>query len=180
MQLRYIILGFLIMSIGFTLNAQENIAEGEKLFKANCSSCHTIGKGLLVGPDLKAVTNKYPEDWLIKWIRSSQTLVKSGDPNAVKIFERYNKSIMPDNSLSDEQIKNILSYIDQKGLATTETTEESTTKTQERTHASSDEAAQEVSSKSLQYIYLGIGVFLLIIIVLLTSIIKTLTKAMSK
>lgn len=81
----------------------------EENFKT-CAACHSIGKGRLVGPDLKGVTEKYEEAWLIKFIQSSQTLVKSGDEAAVKIFEEY-KIPMPDNNLSDDEVKALLEYI---------------------------------------------------------------------
>jgi mono/diheme cytochrome c family protein len=84
---------------------------GEELFKSTCSSCHTIGQGRLIGPDLSGVTEKMPADWLLKFIRSSQTMIKSGDPDANAIFNEFNKIPMPDVNLSDDQIKSILDYI---------------------------------------------------------------------
>lgn len=84
---------------------------GEELFKSICSSCHTVGKGRLIGPDLAGVQTRMQNDWLIKFIRSSQTMVKSGDKDAVAIFNEFNKIPMPDNNLSDDQILSILDYI---------------------------------------------------------------------
>ena len=76
-----------------------------------CGACHTIGKGRLVGPDLKGVNDRHNEEWLINFIRASQKMVKAGDKDAVKIFDEY-KIPMPDNAnLTDEQIKGLLSYI---------------------------------------------------------------------
>lgn len=79
---------------------------------AVCAACHTIGKGKLVGPDLKGVNERHDKEWLHSFIRSSQTMVKNGDPIAVKLFEENNKIPMPDNNLTDEQIDNILAYIE--------------------------------------------------------------------
>lgn len=84
---------------------------GEELFKTACASCHTIGKGRLVGPDLTGVYNKRSTEWLIEFIRSSQSMIKSGDPDAVAIFEEYNRVPMPDNPFNDEQISGIIDYI---------------------------------------------------------------------
>jgi len=75
-----------------------------------CGACHTIGKGRLVGPDLKGVNERHNETWLISFIRASQKMVKAGDKEAVKIFDEF-KIPMPDNNLTDEQIKGILTYI---------------------------------------------------------------------
>lgn len=88
--------------------------EGEKLFKATCMACHTIGSGKLVGPDLKGVNKKVNPEWLISFIRSSQKMVKDGDSLAVALFKEYNQIPMPDNNLSDDQIRSILSYIEVK------------------------------------------------------------------
>ncbi|MDT3697523.1 MAG: cytochrome c [Ignavibacterium sp.] len=87
---------------------------GETTFKGICQACHTIGKGKLVGPDLINIQDLRPESWLIKFIRSSQSMVNSGDADAVAIFNEFNKSIMPDQNLSDAEIKDVLSYIKQQ------------------------------------------------------------------
>lgn len=85
---------------------------GEEHFKTVCAACHTVGKGLLVGPDLKGSHKKHPEKWLIKWIRSSQTMVNEGDKKAVELFNQYNQIPMPDNpQFSDADIKAIIAYI---------------------------------------------------------------------
>lgn len=85
---------------------------GKSLFKTNCSACHSIGKGRLVGPDLKNITIKRTEDWLMKWIKSSSSLIKSGDADAISIFKEFNEVPMTDFSfLTDEQLKVMLSYI---------------------------------------------------------------------
>lgn len=100
-------------------------AEAEKNF-AICKACHTIGGGKLVGPDLKGVTERREEAWLIKFIRNSTAVVESGDPIAVQVFEENNKVPMPPNpQLNEEQIKEILLYIKNGGkLAEGETTAE--------------------------------------------------------
>lgn len=84
---------------------------GADLFKVKCGICHTIGKGKLIGPDLANVQDRHSEDWLLKFIHSSQSTIKSGDPDAVKLFEENNKVIMPDPMISDAEIKSILDYI---------------------------------------------------------------------
>lgn len=88
-------------------------AEGQDLFKSVCESCHTIGGGKRIGPDLKNILEKRSSDWAISFIRSSQKMIKSGDPDAVAIFQEYNKIPMPDQALTDGQIKAVLDYITQ-------------------------------------------------------------------
>ena len=89
-------------------------AKGEKIFLSVCRACHTIGQGRLVGPDLANIQNRLKEDWIVKFVKSSQTVVKSGDPIAVKIFNEYNKIIMPDQSFTDAQIIDVINYIKEK------------------------------------------------------------------
>jgi mono/diheme cytochrome c family protein len=86
-------------------------SQGEKLFSQQCAACHTIGGGKLIGPDLGNVQKRRTEAWIIKFVQSSQTVIKSGDPAAVALFNQYNKIIMPDHSLSANQIKSIIDYI---------------------------------------------------------------------
>ncbi|RLD79222.1 MAG: cytochrome C [Bacteroidetes bacterium] len=77
-----------------------------------CNACHSIGEGKKIGPDLKGVTERHDEAWLIKFIQSSQTMVNDGDPEAVKLFEEYNKIPMPDNAYSEDEVKALLNYIE--------------------------------------------------------------------
>ncbi len=104
----------LLISIHFALRAQNS---GEEIFKTVCSACHTINKGRLVGPDLGGTPQKLEREWLIRFIRSSQEMVKAGDSAANAIFNQYNKIPMPDNRYSDEQIISIIEYIDVTGRA---------------------------------------------------------------
>lgn len=85
--------------------------DGELLYKQTCAACHSIGKGKLVGPDLHSVTSKRNEAWLLKWIKSSQSLINSGDADAKAVFEANNKIPMPDQNLSEPDIKAIITYI---------------------------------------------------------------------
>ena len=80
------------------------------LYKANCTSCHAI-KDKVIGPPLAGISTRHKEDWLIKWIRNSQAMIKAGDPYGVKIFNEYNKVVMTSFNLKDDEIKAILTYI---------------------------------------------------------------------
>ena len=67
----------------------------------------------LIGPALEGVNDKYSEEWLIKWIKNSAEMIASGDPQAVAIYEEYNKSPMTSFlHFSDEDVVNILAYIE--------------------------------------------------------------------
>jgi mono/diheme cytochrome c family protein len=88
------------------------IQAGKKLFNANCAACHKLNKRA-VGPALKGVSAKYDKEWLYSWIKNSTAMVKSGDAQAVAIYEEYNGSLMTSfPQLSNEDIDNIITYTD--------------------------------------------------------------------
>lgn len=94
-----------------TLFASAQESNGEKNFNGLCAACHTIGGGTRVGPDLLGVTERQSEEWLISFIKSSQTVIKSGDPYAVARFAEFNNLVMPDAPYSDAEIREILAFI---------------------------------------------------------------------
>ncbi|HLF65408.1 MAG TPA: cytochrome c [Saprospiraceae bacterium] len=104
---------FLIAIMGFgSLSAADSlmVVEGGNLFKLNCTACHQLEQRL-VGPALKGVDQRHDEAWILKFVRSSQTMVQSGDSVAVALFNTYNSVIMPDQNLNEDQIRSILAYI---------------------------------------------------------------------
>ena len=107
---------FLILFLTGTITVPNALAEeneaGKKIFKSTCATCHTLGGGLLTGPDLMGVMKRVPsEEWMIPWIRSSAAVIKSGDPYALEIFEKYKRVNMTDNALTDEEILDVIDYI---------------------------------------------------------------------
>jgi len=114
---RTLIMGFfaVITSVSTSQNswAQD---PGEQVFNTTCFACHTIGGGRLIGPDLAGVHEKRSQEWLENFVKSSQSVIKAGDPEAVAIFEEYSGMMMPDAAASDEQIRQVLSYISAQSL----------------------------------------------------------------
>ena len=102
---------FHCVTLLFASGAGAQADEGERLFKTICVACHTVGGGKLIGPDLADVHKRRPQEWLLKYIKSSQAVIKSGDPYAVQLFEQFNKVIMPDNAYNDAQILSIIEYV---------------------------------------------------------------------
>lgn len=86
-----------------------------EVFEKKCSSCHTIGGGEDVGPDLKGLSERRTEAWLIQFIQESQAMVNAGDPIAVDLFNKYRKKKMPDQDLSDDEVKQLLAFIKSGG-----------------------------------------------------------------
>ena len=85
--------------------------DGAKIFKQNCTACHVIGETKLIGPGLKGVTEKRNKEWLKKWINNSSELIASGDPDAIAIFEEYNKVAMTNFNFSDEDFEALYAYL---------------------------------------------------------------------
>lgn len=87
--------------------------DGEKLFRANCASCHQLDKKV-VGPALSGVEDRWEsKENLISWIKNSQQYLDDnpGDSYAHDLFNEYNKSPMPAMPLTTEDVEAILGYI---------------------------------------------------------------------
>lgn len=91
--------------------------EAPAYFEKSCSSCHTIGGGDDVGPDLKGVTEKRSREWLQEFIKSSQTMILSGDPVANELFVKFKNKKMPDQDLTPEEIDALLDLIKTGGIS---------------------------------------------------------------
>lgn len=76
-----IVLGLLGFGLGTSVSSQEI----SKFFKQNCSSCHWIGGGRLIGPDLSNVTLRQERDWLQRFILNPKAVIDAGDPYALKM-----------------------------------------------------------------------------------------------
>lgn len=117
-KLSLVLLAFLLtFSIAHNVSATTTLptqaidtAAGEALFKANCAACHKLYKKA-TGPALFGVGDKYDREWLYSWIKNSTEMVKSGDAQAVAIFEEYNGAVMTAfPQLSNADIDNIIAY----------------------------------------------------------------------
>jgi len=88
------------------------IAAGKTLFTNKCASCHAIDNKL-IGPALKDVHKRRQYDWLTKWIRNNEELRKSGDKDAIEVWEKNNKAAMNTfTDLNDDDIASIVMYIE--------------------------------------------------------------------
>lgn len=112
--------------------------DGAALFKQNCGMCHKLG-ARLVGPDLTGVTQRRSKDWLHKFIKSSQSLVKSGDKDANAIFNEFGQTVMPDQNVTDAQIDLILKYIEENSAVSS---------TEEKSTQPEQPAAPEITDKN--------------------------------
>lgn len=111
----FLSMGLFILLFLFPIISISQTAEDEANY-AQCKACHTIGGGKLVGPDLKGISDKRDEAWLIKFIQNSTELIQSGDAEAIKVFEENFKIPMPAHDLSDDQVRGILLFIANDGV----------------------------------------------------------------
>jgi mono/diheme cytochrome c family protein len=112
----FISIGALLLLLAgtFTLAQAEpprqDAANGEAIFKAKCTACHTVGGGKLVGPDLKGVTTRRDIAWLSGWIKAPDKVLASGDPIAAKLLTENNNIPMPNLALSDADVADLIAY----------------------------------------------------------------------
>jgi mono/diheme cytochrome c family protein len=93
------------------IDAAPPAEEGKAIFTTRCAGCHNINK-ILTGPALAGVDKRRSLEWIINFVHSSQTVIKSGDKDAMALFKQFNNIPMPDHKdLSKTQIENIVEYI---------------------------------------------------------------------
>jgi mono/diheme cytochrome c family protein len=82
------------------------------LFEKKCYSCHNIGSGNKKGPDLKGVTVQRSREWLHTFIQSPAAMNRRGDPAAVELFRKFSPEVMPDQTLSSEEMDSLMALIE--------------------------------------------------------------------
>ncbi|MBT1707994.1 cytochrome c [Fulvivirgaceae bacterium PWU5] len=92
------------------------LQHGEQLFRRHCSACHSVHREV-VGPMLASVTRKRSQEWLVRFIKNSEEVIKSGDPYARHMMDAFNNQVMPTfPMLSQQDIQSILVYIERESL----------------------------------------------------------------
>jgi mono/diheme cytochrome c family protein len=84
-------------------------------FEQNCASCHSIGSGVLAGPDLKDVTKRADRHWLVEFIRNPDAKISAKDEYALRLVQDAQGITMPGFAdLNEEFGEELLRYIDQQ------------------------------------------------------------------
>jgi nitrite reductase (NO-forming) len=89
--------------------SEPEAARGKLAFESKCLACHSIGQGRKLGPDLAGVTKRRSDDYLGRWLKSPEKMLES-DPDAKALLKEYNDIPMPNQSLSDAEIRQYLKY----------------------------------------------------------------------
>jgi mono/diheme cytochrome c family protein len=89
--------------------------DGEKLFKANCASCHKVDQNL-TGPALKGTRERWAgrEELLYLWIKNPNAAIATGDAYIRGLLQEWQprSGIMAAQAVNDAEITAILDYID--------------------------------------------------------------------
>jgi cytochrome c551/c552 len=175
----------ILLSISVTSSYSQ---DGATLYKNTCGACHTVGKGKLVGPDLIDVNTKHSQEWLLSWVKSSQTMVKKGDKEAVAVFNENFMIPMPDQAIPEGDIKAILNFIVETS-ALAKTPKVDPPPVQSGTSVTSASAAEQSKAAStgisatvnpLFWIFMGLVVLLLLVIYVLSQVVVALGKSQPK
>jgi len=107
---------FIVLLIMPLLAWSEEPVTGETLFRQNCKSCHNLHQKL-VGPALDGINERRDSAWIYRFVKGSQAMVEAGDPTAVALFQEYNQVIMPNQTVTDDELASILDYIENAATA---------------------------------------------------------------
>jgi cytochrome c oxidase cbb3-type subunit III len=90
-------------------------SQGEALFKAKCNTCHAVDKNS-TGPWLKGVKAKWNDagegELLYDWVRNSKSLIAGGKSQMAMAIKDFSGSEMSPQQASNEEIDQILDYVD--------------------------------------------------------------------
>ena len=89
----------------------QGMEKAQAAFGGKCYSCHNVGGGDKQGPDLKGVTERRSKEWLHEFIKSPAGLNSKGDTAAKELFQKFAPTVMPDQTLTPEEVDEILALI---------------------------------------------------------------------
>jgi nitrite reductase (NO-forming) len=82
---------------------------GKIAFESKCLACHSVGQGRKLGPDIAGVTKRRSDDWLARWLKAPEKMLQS-DADAKAMVKEYNGIPMPNQGLSDLEVRQYLKY----------------------------------------------------------------------
>jgi len=85
--------------------------KGQLAFQSKCLACHSIGQGKKLGPDLAGVTKRRSEAWLKRWLKEPEKMLQT-DADAKAMLKEFNNIPMPNQSLTDPEVKQYLEYFE--------------------------------------------------------------------
>ena len=88
---------------------EPDAVQGKLAFESKCLACHSVGGGKKLGPDVAGVTKRRTDEWLTRWLKAPEKMLES-DAAAKAMLKEYNNIPMPNQSLTDTEIKQYLKY----------------------------------------------------------------------
>ena len=87
--------------------------QGKTLFtNRGCNACHAFGKKL-AGPDLVGATERRSQDWLRRWLKTTDEMLQT-DSIAQAMLVEFQNVKMPNLKLSDAEVEALLHYMQQE------------------------------------------------------------------
>lgn len=80
------------------------------LFARKCASCHTVGKGARVGPDLKDVLARRDRAWVERFVAAPSAMLDT-DATARQLLTQANGVRMPDLALPAADVRTLVDLI---------------------------------------------------------------------
>ena len=99
------------LTTSYAQATEVNISKAKFLFESRCASCHTIGGGDGIGPDLNGVTARRDSAWLKRYLKEPEKVLAEGDPTAKALFEKYKRVNMPNLNLGVDDVSTMVSYL---------------------------------------------------------------------
>lgn len=162
------ILGFFA---SFASVTAQDLAEGEQIYKNNCSTCHAVTDEIVVGPGLKGILQRRTIDWIIPWVKNPAAVIASGDKYAVDLYNKYNKSQMTAYpNYTAAQITNVIAYIDAQAVAVAAPAAGAVAVVAGAATAGSSNGGM------MEYIMIALLAVMVLVLVALLSIVSSLTK----
>lgn len=113
-------IGLLMIGTGACLSipTRTQAQTAEDHFRQNCSMCHTIGGGHLIGPDLQGVTKRRDRAWLVKFLQDPKAMIDSKDVYAAQLLQDAHGLVMPTvPGMTPDMANSLLDYIEGKPSA---------------------------------------------------------------
>src|SRR5262245_51940337 len=82
---------------------------GKLAFESKCLACHSVGQGRKLGPDMVGATKRHDQAWLARWLKEPEKMLQT-DPTAKALLREYNNIPMPNQGLTDAEIRQYLKY----------------------------------------------------------------------
>jgi nitrite reductase (NO-forming) len=91
--------------------ADPEAIQGKINFESKCLACHSVsgGEGKKLGPDVLGVTKRRSEEWLARWLKAPEQMLAT-DPDAKEMLRKYKNVPMPNQNLSNAEIRQYLRY----------------------------------------------------------------------